>query len=138
MYNFPTKPKKKSRIEIIPMIDVMMFLLVFFVLIGLNVLPNAGLHLNLPTSSTTKPIAMPTRIVIGVPVKGAYQIDGEDVQELSGIANFIQLRKQNSSSPVSIIIKGDQDTPVQRLVDVMDILKSNGISEITISAKKKA
>ena len=39
MRNWPARPRKAPRIEIIPMIDVMMFLLVFFVLISLNSLP---------------------------------------------------------------------------------------------------
>lgn len=39
---------KKARIEIIPMIDVMMFLLVFFVLISLNVIPALGIKTSLP------------------------------------------------------------------------------------------
>ena len=40
----------RARIEIIPMIDVMMFLLVFFVLISINVIPALGLKTTLPNS----------------------------------------------------------------------------------------
>ena len=39
MRSWPLRTRKASRIEIIPMIDVMMFLLVFFVLISINALP---------------------------------------------------------------------------------------------------
>ena len=45
------EPRKKARIEIVPMIDVMMFLLVFFVLISLHVIPALGIKTQLPTSS---------------------------------------------------------------------------------------
>ena len=45
---------KKARIEIIPMIDVMMFLLVFFVLLSLNVIPALGVKTALPSSSVAK------------------------------------------------------------------------------------
>jgi biopolymer transport protein ExbD len=43
--------RKKARIEIIPMIDVMMFLLVFFVLISVNVIPALGIKTQQPNSS---------------------------------------------------------------------------------------
>ncbi|MEI6469787.1 MAG: biopolymer transporter ExbD, partial [Betaproteobacteria bacterium] len=43
MRTFPDFAVKKARIEVIPMIDVMMFLLVFFVLISINVIPAGGL-----------------------------------------------------------------------------------------------
>lgn len=48
MRTWPKRPTKSVRIEIIPMIDVMMFLLVFFVLISIHVLPALGLKVALP------------------------------------------------------------------------------------------
>jgi len=48
MRSWPARVRKASRIEIIPMIDVMMFLLVFFVLISINALPALGLKVALP------------------------------------------------------------------------------------------
>ena len=53
MRRWQDTPPKKARIEIIPMIDVMMFLLVFFVLISLNVIPAQGLKTSLPKSGDT-------------------------------------------------------------------------------------
>lgn len=52
MIAFDEPKKRHARIEIIPMIDVMMFLLVFFVLISLNVIPSQGLNTDLPQSKT--------------------------------------------------------------------------------------
>jgi biopolymer transport protein ExbD len=48
---WPQPKRKYARIEIIPMIDVMMFLLVFYVLISINVLPALGLKVALPHSA---------------------------------------------------------------------------------------
>ncbi|MBU2842851.1 ExbD/TolR family protein, partial [Acidithiobacillus thiooxidans] len=42
--------QKKGRVEIIPMIDIMLFLLVFFIMITLQMIPDKGLNLQLPTS----------------------------------------------------------------------------------------
>ncbi|MHB1203420.1 MAG: ExbD/TolR family protein, partial [Acidithiobacillus sp.] len=38
----------KGRVEIIPMIDIMLFLLVFFIMITLQMIPDKGLNLQLP------------------------------------------------------------------------------------------
>ena len=54
MSRWPDAPRKKTRIELVPMIDVMMFLLVFFVLISINVIPALGLKTKLPQSSQAK------------------------------------------------------------------------------------
>ena len=50
--------RKKARIEIIPMIDVMMFLLVFFVLISVNVIPALGIKTEQPNSSQVQPLKL--------------------------------------------------------------------------------
>ncbi|MFY8082051.1 MAG: biopolymer transporter ExbD, partial [Limnohabitans sp.] len=48
MRHWQQTQRKKARIEIIPMIDVMMFLLVFFVLISVNVIPALGIKTQQP------------------------------------------------------------------------------------------
>ena len=51
---------KKTKIEIIPMIDTMFFLLVFFILASLEIIDLRGLNLNLPSATnSTVPTAMP-------------------------------------------------------------------------------
>lgn len=48
---------KKGRVEIIPMIDIMLFLLDFFIMITLQMIPDKGLNLQLPTSSEAQSLA---------------------------------------------------------------------------------
>lgn len=54
MRNWNEPKKNKAHIELIPMIDVMMFLLVFFVLISLNVIPALGLKTQLPSAGSAQ------------------------------------------------------------------------------------
>ena len=48
------RPLKRARIEIIPMIDIMLFLLVFFVMLTLKMIPTTGHTTKLPVSSTAE------------------------------------------------------------------------------------
>ena len=48
--------REKPRLEIVPMIDIMMFLLVFFVMIVLRMIPDSGVTLHLPGASTAQPL----------------------------------------------------------------------------------
>lgn len=137
MRRFPTTPRKKSRIEIIPMIDVMMFLLVFFVLLSINVIPALGLKVKLPVSSQAQENHPPVRVQLGIPAEGVYVLDGEPVANLSKLAALLIQRKQASPTGIAVVIHGDEQASLQRLVEVMDVLKSNGIDAMTISAKRK-
>ena len=54
---------RKARIEIIPMIDIMLFLLVFFAMLTLRMIPTSGQVTKLPTSSTATAIPPPKLLV---------------------------------------------------------------------------
>ncbi|OIQ94380.1 biopolymer transport protein ExbD [mine drainage metagenome] len=125
---------KKARIEIIPMIDVMMFLLVFFVLISLNVIPALGIKTTLPGSAQPDKLQVRKHAVVTISPAGQVQLDGTDYS-LAGLSSALKQLKE--SGDVDVVINSDKDVSVQQLVDVMDSIKSSGITAIAISSKKK-
>jgi biopolymer transport protein ExbD len=125
---------KKARIEIIPMIDVMMFLLVFFVLISLNVIPALGIKTSLPGSAQPEKLQVRKHAVVTIAPSGQVQLDGTDYS-LVGMSSA--LKQLKASGDVDVVINSDKDVSVQQLVDVMDGIKSSGITSIAISSKKK-
>jgi biopolymer transport protein ExbD len=129
-------PSKKLQIELIPMVDVMMFLLVFFVLISINVISAMGLKTQLPLSSVAKDNKNLKRVVVTVPANGNYEVDGKDVNSLDGLMTSLQELQSSTPDKLSVVINGDQSASLQRLVDVMGVLKKLGIDAMTISAKK--
>ena len=128
------EPPRKARIEIIPMIDVMMFLLVFFVLISLNVIPALGIKTNLPGSSHPEKLTVSKHALVTVAKSGQIQLDGSDLTLAKLPAVLKQLK---ASGDVDVVINSDKEVSVQQLVDVMDSIKSSGITAIAISSTKK-
>jgi biopolymer transport protein ExbD len=136
MSHFPTKPKKKSRIEIIPMIDVMMFLMVFFVLISINVIPSMGIKTRQPQSSQAQNLSNPEKpVVITLAKDDQIQVDGQNTS-LEELVKTI-LKSSSKKDNLSIIINSDEAARVQRLVDVMDEIKKSDIGKVTLAAKSK-
>jgi len=134
MRSFPTRPKRQARIEIIPMIDVMMFLLVFFVLISSNVLPALGLKVDLPGSAKPERVTPQTRITLTIDKDGALYVDG-DATPVAGLV--AKLRSLAKDGKPSVIIAGDGASNLQSLVDVLDQLKQAGIPAASIITKAK-
>ena len=118
------------------MIDVMMFLLVFFVLISTNVLPALGLNVALPRSGATERVADRRKVTITLDKDGQAYVDGQAVAAEDLVA---RLRAIVAESPVppAVIIAGDSGAQVQRLVDVLDALKGAGIPNASIIARPK-
>lgn len=119
------------------MIDVMMFLLVFFVLISVNVIPALGLKTKLPLSSQAKEERPPVRAIVTLTKDGQILVDGAPVKGQAELADALRRQREKKGSALSVVIRGDEAVPLQRLVDVMDTLKSTGIESMTISAQKK-
>jgi biopolymer transport protein ExbD len=135
MRSWDEPKKRKARVEIIPMIDVMMFLLVFFVLISLNVIPALGLKTQLPSSSTAQDLKPQTKAIITIAKNDVIQVDGENTN-LDGLtARLDKLRKEGEK--LNLIINSDRGVEVQRLVDVMDTLKKGGFDSISIATRKQ-
>lgn len=133
MRTWPVRPRKSPRIEIIPMIDVMMFLLVFFVLISLNALPSRGLKVALPYAADAAHLDVPKRVTVTLAANGDVYLDGTKT-DLAELAR--QLRILAQESKLTVIIAGDQAAHLQPLVSVLDALKSAGIGSASIIAKQ--
>jgi biopolymer transport protein ExbD len=129
------EPRPHARIEIIPMIDVMMFLLVFFVLISINVIPAAGLKTRLPTSATAQDNREAHNTIITVARSGELQLDGKTVS-VDQLGPLLRTMRQDGKE-LGVIVKGDAEVELQRLIDVMDAAKSSGIEALSIATKRK-
>ena len=134
MRNWPERRESRARIEIIPMIDVMMFLLVFFVLISINVLPALGLKITPPTSGKSEKIVEKTRVTVGIDKSGAVFVDGLETP-VADLAD--RLRPAPGDKPVAVVISGDEGAALQSVVGVLDALKAAGITSAHIVTRQK-
>jgi biopolymer transport protein ExbD len=127
-------PRKRARIEIIPMIDVMMFLLVFFVLISLHVIPALGFKTSLPGASQPDRFEVRKHAVISISRDGAFQLNGVD-HALGDLRTALTSLHQESPE-ADVVINSDKNSAVQALVDAMDAAKAAGITSIALVSNR--
>ena len=120
----------RPRVEVIPMIDIMMFLLVFFVVISLNMIAGSGVQMEIPGSKTTQQLKVST-ITVGVTKDGKVVVAGKPVSPDELTARLNALKKDG---PVDVVLAGDKDVPLQMLLGVMDTIRGSGISSVGIAA----
>jgi biopolymer transport protein ExbD len=120
----------RPRVEVIPMIDIMMFLLVFFVVISLNMIAGSGVQMEIPGSKTTQQLKVST-ITVGVTKDGKVVVAGKQVNPDELKARLNALKKDG---PVDVVLAGDKDVPLQMLLGVMDTIRGSGISSVGIAA----
>jgi len=136
MRQWQQSPRKKARIEIIPMIDVMMFLLVFFVLISVNVIPALGIKTQQPHSAQAQNLKTPDKqVMVSLGREGLIQVDGQTV-ELERLVTTIKA-KASASEQIAVIVNSDKGAEVQTLVDVMDAIKAAGLGKVALAARER-
>ena len=135
MRQWSTRQRTRARIEIIPMIDVMMFLLVFFVLISINVIPALGVRTTLPQSGNPDQIHQKHQVVITLLKGGEVQLDGASV-DLALLGDLLVQRRAQGQE-LAITINGDEGVTLQRLVSVFDVLKDKGFQDVAIAAQRR-
>lgn len=122
---------KKARIEIIPMIDIMLFLLVFFAMLTLRMIPASGHLTKLPTSSTAAAIP-PTKLLVEIEDDGSVIVDQH---HLTPDQLTTQLR-QADNSKTAVTIAGNQTTSLQQVTTVIDAIKKGGVTELSLATRK--
>lgn len=128
------KTKKKARIEIIPMIDTMFFLLVFFMIATLSMTVMRGMPVNLPRAeSSKKDIQESISITITKDGKVFYNKKEAALNKLQGI-----LRNDAAKNPDTLVIlNADEDITHGRVVELIDEVKLAGITRFAIATKPK-
>lgn len=122
---------RKARIEIIPMIDVMLFLLVFFVMVTLQMIPDAGVKLQLPVSSQTQDLPHP-KITVNVLTDGTIQVKS---QTLTPDQLTAMLTADGAPDKTELTIAADKSTAFQHFMSVIDAARKAGVTDIGIAAQ---
>lgn len=128
----PAAAKRKPRIEIIPMIDTMFFLLVFFMIATLSMTIQHGMPVTLPTAeSSTDKVKEMVSLTLTRDGELFYNKEPITLQELE-----IRLAYLRESEPdPSLLINADEQVSHGNVIKVMDLIRLSGISTMGIATK---
>ncbi len=119
-----------SDINITPLTDVCLVLLIIFMVTATFLTQSSGLNVDLPKAESAKNLP-PKSVEVTVTKAGDIYLDGQSVTkpQLSGL---LQARLQEASLK-TVVIRADADVPFRHVADAMDVAYSLG-AEITLAA----
>ena len=124
--------RRKSRIEMLPLIDIVFLLLVFFIYAMLSMAVHRGLPVVLPTSSTAK---IDKHLILSVTVRadGSIFLDKEKVnlKDLKGALR----RAARNRKETGVLLFADKAVPYQELFRVLDQIRLAGLNRISLQAE---
>jgi biopolymer transport protein ExbD len=130
---------KRARIEIIPLIDIIFFLLATFIMVSLSMTKNQGVQVALPTAGTAASLGdqqeMDKTVTLSVNEKGEVFYNKEKIT-IAQLPMRLQTLKSTSKDP-KVIINSDGMANFKYVVAVLDEVRRIGIAKVGINTDKK-
>jgi len=122
-------PKRRSRIVIIPLIDIMFFLLASFMMVALEMSKTENIKVNLPAASQARQDYRPDMVNIAVDKSGAVWLEKKQIS----LADLVSVLKDHfhANPDVPVYISGDRDTLHGDMVKVYQAVRAVGIQKIS-------
>jgi biopolymer transport protein ExbD len=124
-------PHKKARIEIIPLIDIMFFLLASFMMVSLSMIKLQSIKMNLPTAQKAVKDIKPDMLNIAVNKAGDVYISNR-VVDLGEVIHTVS-NKFRANTNVSVYISGDKDASHGAVIRVLDGVKRGGVEKVSFA-----
>src|SRR3954451_8406397 len=128
-------PKKHARIEIIPLIDIMFFLLASFMMVSLSQTHMKGIRVNLPAMNAPPPPPNQPKDYVSIRVTEGNLVyfDNAPVSDEQVLPRLYELRKGNPQIKVSL--SAEQNALHGDVITVLDKVRSAGIDKIGYQIK---
>ncbi len=131
---FRRRLKPQAEVDIVPLIDVMFQLVVFF-MVSSTFIVTPGISLVLPESSSAEPVAMSKLVVSIVSQEEVYlNQDRYTLQSLDG--GLKALRDEDRRQIKTVVVEGDRNVSYSLMVSVLDVLRMNGFKGINLKTRE--
>jgi biopolymer transport protein ExbD len=124
--------RRKARIEIIPLIDVIFFLLATFVMVSLSMVKNQGISVNLPSAATG--ISQERETAVTITKAGDTYLNQVKLSPDLLPQRLKQLKEENPG--VRVFINGDKEAYFGNAIQILDEVRSSGITKVSIQTKQ--
>jgi biopolymer transport protein ExbD len=121
-------PKRRSRIVIIPLIDIMFFLLASFMMISLQMSRTANIKVNLPSASEAWQDYKPDMVNIVVDKFGAVWLEKQKIS--LPVLSLVLSNRFRANANLPVYISGDRDTLHGDMVTVYQTVRDAGIQKV--------
>jgi biopolymer transport protein ExbD len=126
-------PRKRGRLEIIPLIDIMFFLLASFMMVSLTMQRLTAMKVSLPTATQAKSTAKPDMMTLTVDRFGQVSVENRQVPFTELFGMLEKRAKTNPNYPV--YIQGQKETTHASMIYALDLVKRAGIQKVAFSVK---
>jgi len=133
---FKRRLKPTATVDIVPLIDVVFQLVVFFMVSSTFIL-TPGISLTLPDSSSAEPVVM-SRLVVTIVSEDEIYLNKEK-HTLSSLEKALEVftRREEVSKLQTAVVEGDQSVSYSLMVHILDVLRTQGFEGVNLRMREE-
>ncbi|HKJ89991.1 MAG TPA: biopolymer transporter ExbD [Oceanipulchritudo sp.] len=128
----PKRRRRKAEINIVPLVDVLV-VLIFFFLVSMQFRNLTMLNLTLPRIESAGREEPTDSVQIGVDVEGQYFLNGQPIEEGPLVERIEEVSRLSPDTPV--IIMADENSLLRKVTFVMDTCRKAGLEKVRLQAR---
>lgn len=124
--------QKRARIEMIPLIDVVFLLLVFFIYAMLSMVIHRGISVNLPKARSAM-VDRKDYVSVAITEKGDIHLDDEktSLKEME----ILLLGRKEQNPDLKVFIRGDRRASYEWVIEVLDVVRKAGLHKVSLETE---
>jgi len=126
------KRNRTPRIDIVPLVDVLMVLIIFF-LVTMQFQDLRALNVKLPRIDTAGSNFIKGQLVITVSKDGNFGLNGNESNKDE--INSVMLRIAKFSPDVQVLIAADEESPLKFVTEVVDLCRESGLENFRLQSR---
>lgn len=127
-----SKSRKKPRIDVVPLIDVLMVLIIFF-LVTMQFRDLRALNIKLPKIDTAGSNLMSNELIVSISQEGDFFINSNKV-DFEKLAQVLKATSLLPQKPV-ILVVADENVPLRHVTQVVDLCRKNSLEDFRLQAR---
>jgi len=125
----------RTNVELIPLIDVVFQLVVFF-MVSTTFIVTPGISLVLPGSETSEPVVMTKFVVTIISAEEIYL--NKERYNINGLRSKLAMLTEEEKEEIkTVVIEGDEEVSYSLMVDVLDTLRKNGFKGVNLKTRQE-
>lgn len=131
-----SQTRRRARIEIVPLIDIMFFLLATFVMVSISMVKNRGINVVLPEASTGVALEHKGHVVISISEVGQFYLDKIEMDQPDLLNALGRLKAENPE--LKVFINGDQNARLGLAIGLLDETRKLGLTKVAFETRPGA
>ena len=126
-------PRRRSpRVDVIPLIDVLMVLILFF-LTSMQFQEVRALNVTLPKIDSAGSNKITNKLIVSVSKEGEYYLNGNK-DDLEEIGKVMSTASELSQKP-SVLVVADENVPLKYVTSVVDLCRNSGLDDFRLQSR---